>query len=269
MTLHVTGDNFMLTDEEEALLWKRYKGERCADARERLILRYAHFVKYVAGRVGISMPSFIDFDDLVSYGIFGLIDAIEKYDPGTNIKFVTYAQTRIRGAILDRLRELDWAPRTVRSQAKQLDRILYDLEQRLGKAPSDEDVAKELGVTMEELEKIYNETKKSLVVSLDEFAFAEDDSAASAKHQTVENLQARNPELDIEVEDVKRVLVEAIEKLTDQERTVVTLYYYRELTIREIAQIMNLSDSRVSQLHTRSILRLRGRLSKLKDDLME
>ena len=269
MTVQLSTENYMLTDAEEAELWARYKGSRDAQARERLILRYAHFVKYVAGRVGISMPSFIDFDDLVSYGIFGLIDAIEKYDPTTNIKFVTYAQTRIRGAILDRLRELDWAPRTVRAQAKQLDRILYDLEQRLGRSPGDEDVAKELGVSMEELEKIYNETKKSLVVSLDEFVYAEEDSQTAAKHQTVENLQARNPELNVAEEDVKRVLVEAIEKLTEQERTVITLYYYRELTIKEIAQIMSLSDSRVSQLHTRSILRLRGRLAKLKDDLLE
>lgn len=258
---------YMLTEAEEQELWKRYKGSRDPDARERIILRYAHFVKYVAGKVGIAMPSYVDFDDLVSYGIFGLIDAIEKYDPTTNIKFVTYAQMRIRGAILDGLRVMDWVPRNVRSSSRQLEKILYELEQQLGRGPTDEEVGAALNISQPELEKLYNEMRKGLMMSLDEFAY-DDDSGNVAKYQMVENIQARNPELNMETEAVKNVLVEAIEKLTDQERLVISLYYYRDLTIKEVANIMNLSDSRVSQLHTKAILRLRGRLSRLKDDLL-
>jgi RNA polymerase sigma factor for flagellar operon FliA len=257
----------MLTEEEEAELWVRYKNHRDPEARERIILRYAHFVKYVAGKVGISMPSYVDFDDLVSYGIFGLIDAIEKYDHKANIKFVTYAQLRIRGAILDGLRVMDWTPRNVRSQVKKLEKTLYELEQRYGRSPSDEEIATELGISMEELEKLYTETQKSLIASLDEFAY-DDDSSNMAKYQMIENIQSKNPELKIEDADVKRVLIEAIEKLSEQERQVISLYYYNDLTIKEIANIMELSDSRVSQLHTKSILRLRGRLAKLKEDLL-
>jgi RNA polymerase sigma factor for flagellar operon FliA len=265
--MKLADNSYMLTDAEEAELWERYKTVRDVNAREKIILRYAHFVKYVAGKVGISMPSYVDFDDLVSYGIFGLIDAIEKYDHKANVKFVTYAQLRIRGAILDGLRVMDWAPRNVRSQVKKLEKVLYSLEQEYGRTPTDEEIANELEISMPELEKIYTESQKSLVASLDEFAY-EDDNSNMAKYQMIENLQSKNPELKIEYADVKRVLIEAIDKLTDQEKQVVSLYYYNDLTIKEIANIMELSDSRVSQLHTKSILRLRGRLSRLKDDLV-
>jgi RNA polymerase sigma factor for flagellar operon FliA len=148
-----------------------------------------------------------------------------------------------------------------------LEKALYGLEQKLGRGPTDEELCDELKIPMEDLEKIYNESKKSLIMSMDEFSY-DDDSSNMAKYQMVENIQARNPELMVETEDLKRVLVEAIEKLTEQEMMVVSLYYYKDLTIKEIANIMQLSDSRVSQLHTKSILRLRGRLARLKNDLM-
>jgi len=257
----------LLLSEGEAELWIELKKSRDVKIREKLILKYAHFVKYVAGRIKMHLPDHIEFEDLVSWGTFGLINAVDKYDIDMNIKFVTYSTKRIRGAIIDGLRLLDWVPRGIRSQAKQLNSAMIELEMKLGREPDEAELCEFLKITPEELEKIYEEENKSFVMSLDEICVEDGGGEISSKYQLVENLAAKNPELSIESGQVKEIVVDAINKLSQQERLVITLYYYNELTLKEISAIMSLSDSRVSQLHTKSILRLRGRLSRLKKEI--
>jgi len=257
----------LLLSEGEAELWIELKKSRDLKIREKLILKYAHFVKYVAGRIKMHLPDHIEFEDLVSWGTFGLINAVDKYDIDMNIKFVTYSTKRIRGAIIDGLRLLDWVPRGIRSQAKQLNSAMIELEMKIGREPNEAELCEFMKITPEELEKIYEEENKSFVMSLDEICVEDGGGEISSKYQLVENLAAKNPELSIESGQVKEIVVDAINKLSQQERLVITLYYYNELTLKEISTIMSLSDSRVSQLHTKSILRLRGRLSRLKKEI--
>jgi len=253
--------------EDELAMWVEFKKTKSLQIREQLILKYAHFVKYVSGRMKINLPDYIDFEDLVSWGTFGLINAVDKFDFNMNIKFVTYATKRIRGAIIDGLRLLDWVPRAVRTQSRQLSNALYELEMKLGHFPSDDELSEHLGLSPEEIEKMQHDEYRSLVVSLDEVYTEDTSGEVSSKYQLVENIAAKNPEISIESDEVREVVIEAIGKLSDQEKLVITLYYYNELTLKEIANVMSLSESRVSQLHTKSILRLRGRLSRLKKDI--
>jgi len=257
-----------MSETEENELWVDYKNTRDLKFREKLILRYAHFVKFVAGRMKMNLPEHIEFEDLVSWGTFGLINAVDKYDIELNVKFVTYATKRIRGAIFDGLRALDWVPRVVRYQNKQLSNALYELEKQLGREATDEEIAENMKISLNALKKIYDEERKTLVMSLDEAYFEDGDSGEmTSKYHLIENLASKNPEFTIESDEVKQIVIDAIEMLSHQEKLVVTLYYYNELTLKEISVIMELSESRVSQLHTKSILRLRGRLSRLKKDI--
>ena len=252
------------TDED---LWRQYKTTGDPKMRDNLILKYASFVKYVAGRIAVNLPSNVDFEDLVGYGIFGLIDAIEKYDPSRNVKFKTYAQTRIRGAIFDELRLLDWTPRSVRQKARQLERIYNELENKLGRAASDDEIAAAMGIEMGELHKLYNETRGALLLSLDEVCYESEN--ATSRMDFIENTEVENPEIKVEEEEVKQILAQAIDRLSEREKLVITLYYYEELTLKEIGKVLGVSDSRVSQLHTKAVLRLRGRLSRMKRVLVE
>jgi len=253
-------------EEEDQKLWLQYKASRDQRIKDSLILKYASFVKYVAGRIAVNLPSNVEFDDLVSYGILGLIDAIDKYDPERNVKFKTYAKTRIRGAIFDELRVLDWTPRSIRQKARKLEKAYAKLEAKLGRDATDEEIADFLKIDISELHKLFDETKKSLLLSLDEIFY--DDEEGSSRFDFVENQKSDNPQLKIEEAEAKKILAEAISKLSDRERMVITLYYYEDLTSKEIGKILGVSDSRVSQLHTKAILRLRGRLSRLKESLV-
>lgn len=255
-----------LQDEEDQKLWIQYKKKKDQRLKDTLIMKYASFVKYVAGRIAVNLPSNVEFDDLVSYGILGLIDAIDKYDPERNIKFKTYAKTRIRGAIFDELRILDWTPRSIRQKARKLEKAYAKLEGQLGRDAKDEEVAEYLNIDISELHKLFDETKKSLLLSLDEIFY--DDEEGSSRFDFIEDQKSDNPQLKIEELEAKQILADAISKLSDRERMVITLYYYEELTSKEIGKILGVSDSRVSQLHTKAILRLRGRLSRIKDALM-
>jgi RNA polymerase sigma factor for flagellar operon FliA len=248
------------SDAEDLRLWQQYKATQNVAIRERLILKYASFVKYIAGRMAIHLPSNVDFDDLVSYGVFGLLDAIEKFDPARQVKFKTYAKTRIRGAILDELRVLDWTPRSIRQKAKHLEKSMLELESRLGREPSDEELAAHMKTTVKELHKLFEETNQSLMMSLDE-GDPEGDGNVSRK-DFLEDVNLVTPEKSAERNDLKRILAEEITRLSERERMVVTLYYYEQLTSKEIGKILGVSDSRISQLHTKAILRLRGRLAK-------
>lgn len=256
-----------LQDEEDQKLWEQYRTNHDQRIKDALIMKYASFVKYVAGRIAVNLPSNVEFDDLVSYGILGLIDAIDKYDSERNVKFKTYAKTRIRGAIFDELRVLDWTPRSIRQKARKLEKAYAKLEGKLGRDAKDEEIAEYLNIDISELHKLFDETKKSLLLSLDEIFY--DDEEGSSRFDFIEDQKSDNPQSKIEEAEAKKILADAISKLSDRERMVITLYYYEELTSKEIGKILGVSDSRVSQLHTKAILRLRGRLSRIKEALMQ
>ena len=251
--------------EEDVALWNEYKKSRSPEIKEALILKYAPLVKCVAGIIGIYFGGNVEYDDLVSYGIFGLIDAIEKFDLDKGVKFETYASLRIRGAIIDSVRNLDWIPRSLRQKSKDLEKIYSDLEHELGRSATDEDVAKKLGVSSEEFGKMLNDINISSLVSLDEFMEQNYDHGVSPK-ETSKEMQ---PEGYVEKAELKNILGKSIDLLPEKERLVVSLYYYEDLTLKEISVIMNVSESRISQLHTKAILRLRGKLARQQNILLD
>lgn len=244
-------------------VWQAYKLTRDPRARDRLITKYAPLVKYVAGRLAMGLPPQIDVDDLVSYGVFGLMDAINKYDPSRQVKFETYAIARIRGAMLDSLRAYDWIPYSVRQKAKDLERAYAKVEARLGRSASDTEVAEEMGISIAQLDKMLCDVRGMAVVSLDEVWTTEDESGNGLRPiEVIVDAGADDPLMHVEFEDRKRILAEAIAKLPEKERTVVTLYYYEGLTSKEISQILGVSQSRISQLHSKAVMRLKGRLQR-------
>ncbi len=251
------------SDAYDLRMWQDYKRTKNPSIKEQLIIKYSSFVKYISGRVAMGLPPNIIGDDLVGYGVFGLIDAIEKFDLSRNVKFKTYAQMRIRGAILDKLREEDWTPRSVRTKAKKLERAYSELENKYGRSATDEEVSKHLGITLKELYKLFTDTRSAFLISLDEIIYGEDEKATRADFISDE---ASNPQKVAERKELKRMLVESIKELSERERLVLTLYYYEELTLKEIGQILEVSDSRVSQLHTKAILKLRSKLKKLYEE---
>jgi RNA polymerase sigma factor for flagellar operon FliA len=247
--------------KETQELWFEYRRSRDRLLRDRLILTYAPLVKFVAGRVGASLPSHVDEQDLISYGLLGLIGAIERFDPDREIKFETYAMARIRGAIIDELRSLDWVPRSVRTRARQIERAIAALEKELMRAPTDEEIAKKLGVTGEELEESLHEISRSTVAALDELWSPSGGGDQIALIDTIEDESGPDPLTSLEQSEVKEALAEAIAGLPEREKLVVTLYYYEELTLREIGEVLGVTESRVSQLHTKAILRLKAHLA--------
>lgn len=237
-----------------AKLWERYSKTKDADIREELILKYTYLVKFVAGRLYANFGNNVEFDDLVSYGIFGLIDAIDKYDISRGVKFDTYAQLRIRGAIIDQLREIDWLPRSVRQKTKELEKAYFEMENKLGRPATDEEMAESFGLTVEDFQrKIQNVTTYS-IVSLDDLLEQKREVTSNE-----EDKQDENPENVIENNEVKEILTDSISTLPEKEKRVVSLYYYDELTYKEIGRLLSISESRVSQLHTKAIIRLKNR----------
>ena len=247
--------------DQTQTLWQEYRKSQDQELRDRLILTYAPLVKFVAGRVGASLPAHVDEQDLVSYGLLGLIGAIERFDPSREIKFETFAMARIRGAIIDELRSLDWVPRSVRTRARQIERAIAALEKELHRAPTDEEIAKKLGVTEEELDDSLLEISRSSVGALDELWSPSGGGDSIALIDTIEDESGPDPETTLEQTEVKEALAEAISDLPEREKLVVTLYYYEELTLREIGEVLGVTESRVSQLHTKAILRLKAHLS--------
>ena len=242
-------------------LWHEYRATRDRAVRDRLILTYAPLVKFVAGRLGSSLPSHVDEQDLVSYGLLGLIGAIERYDPGREIKFETYAIARIKGAIIDELRSLDWVPRSVRARAREIERAIVDLERTLMRAPTDEEIAAKVGVSENELEKSLSDISRSSMAALDELWTLQGSSDQVALIDTIIDTDGSDPEFSLEQTELNDALAESIARLPEREKLVVTLYYYEELTLREIGEVLGVTESRVSQLHTKAVLRLKARLS--------
>lgn len=246
-------------------LWNKYSESKGPALKEQLIIEYADLVKYVAGRLSIYFGSNVEYDDLVGYGVFGLIDAIDKFDLSKKVKFETYASLRIRGAIIDSIREQDWAPRSLRKKGKELEKAYFEIENELGHSASDQEVAEKLGISTDELNKLLQEVNMSQMISLEDFLEQNHETGFDPLSLDRDTNQ---PEQRMEVVELKETLSEAIEKLPEKERTVVTLYYYEELTLKEISLIMKVSESRISQLHTKAIMRMRGKLERLKSAIL-
>jgi RNA polymerase sigma factor FliA len=248
-------------ERDTQALWQEFRRTHDRALRDRLILTYAPLVKFVAGRLGASLPSHVDEQDLVSYGLLGLIGAIERYDPDREIKFETYAIVRIKGAIIDELRSLDWVPRSVRSRAREIERAIVELERSLMRAPTDEEIAAKVGISGDELDRSLFEISRSSMAALDELWTPQSGGDQVALIDTIEDASGADPEFSLEQSELNEALAEAISRLPEREKLVVTLYYYEELTLREIGEVLGVTESRVSQLHTKAVLRLKARLS--------
>ena len=242
-------------------LWREYRRSKDQGLRDRLIVMYAPLVKYVAGRLGSGLPAHVDEGDLVSYGLLGLIGAIERYDPDRDIKFETYAMARIKGAIIDELRALDWVPRSVRSRAREIERAIGELEAKLGRAPTDEEISAKIGISPDELEESLTDISRSSIAALDELWSVSGEGDQISLLDTIEDPAGARPAEALDETETKELLADAISRLPEREKLVVTLYYYEELTLREIGEVLGVTESRVSQLHTKAILRLKSRLA--------
>ena len=237
-------------------VWKEYNETKDPALREQLILEYAPIVKYVAGRLSLHLGQHMDFDDLTSYGIFGLIDAIEKFDMLKGVKFETYASLRIRGAIIDNIRNMDWIPRTLRQKNKSLDKIYSQLESELGREPTEEEIAKKLSISVDDVRILMRDSALLSLVSLDDYIEQNNDVKVESGEYS--------PEGYVNNQELRETLIKAIEDLNEKERLVVTLHYYEELTLREISKILKVSESRISQIHTKALLKMQGKLGRHK-----
>jgi RNA polymerase sigma factor for flagellar operon FliA len=248
--------------EDTTALWREFRRTGDKGIRDRLILTYAPLVKFVAGRLGSGLPAHVDENDLVSYGLLGLIGAIERYEPERDVKFETYAIARIKGSIIDELRAMDWVPRSVRSRAREIERAIAQLEAQLHRAPTDEEIAAKIGVTVEELDDSLTDISRSSIAALDElWTISSGSGDQVALIDTIEDTHGPEPQSALDQSEMREAIAESISRLPEREKIVITLYYYEELTLREIGEVLGVTESRVSQLHTKAILRLKARLS--------
>ncbi|MCM1261601.1 MAG: FliA/WhiG family RNA polymerase sigma factor [Butyrivibrio sp.] len=241
-------------------LWDEYGKAKSPEVREKIILEYAPLVKLVAGRLSMYLGYNVEYEDLVSYGIFGLIDAIDKFDALKDVKFETYASLRIRGAILDQIRKMDWIPRTIRQKQKKIDQAIREIETRYGRSATDEEIAQNLGITNEDYLDWQSQMKITNVVSLNEFMEQGSEVPNNSTGGYNSSAQFDGPEEVIEKEELKKMLAQALELLTEKEQKVIVLYYYEDLTLKEISNILEVSESRISQLHTRALQKMRSKL---------
>src|SRR5437764_179907 len=243
-------------------VWHEYKDDGSQAARDQLIVHYSPLVKYVASRVATGLPASVEQGDLVSYGIFGLIDAIEKFDPAREIKFETYAISRIRGAIIDELRAIDWIPRSVRSKAREVERAIGKLENDLRRPPTDGELAEELGVSIDDLQEMLNQINLVSVVALDELLSPGGEKGEKVSLvDTLEDADAPDPVMTFESQETRQILAKSVNILPERERLVITLYYYEGLTLAEIGSVLGVTESRVCQMHTKAVLELRNKMN--------
>jgi len=247
-------------------LWADYKTTASRAARDRLIVHYSPLVKYVAGRVSVGLPQNIEQADLVSYGIFGLIDAIDKFDTDRNIKFETYAIARIKGAIIDELRSIDWVPRSVRAKARAVEKAYSALESSLHRTPSDAEVAEQMQISVTELQAIFNQVSFVGLVALDEMLSGGERGESATLGDTLPD-RGEGPVAAFEMEEMKQILASAINRLGDREKIVLTLYYYEGLTLADIGDVLGVTESRVCQIHTKAVLQLRSRMAEPEREL--
>jgi RNA polymerase sigma factor for flagellar operon FliA len=249
-------------------LLRKYKEEPSKvtpEQKDKLILEYAPLIKFIAQKIAVRLPSNIELDDLISSGVIGLMDAIEKYDPSRDNKFKTYAEFRVRGAILDELRAQDWVPRSVRDKAKLLDRTMIELEAELNRTASDEEIATKLNMSMEEFYDLVNQVRPVSVLSIDEAATFSNVDKKSILN-LLEATKLNNPFTQLNMKSVKDVVTKAIEELPERQRLVLSLYYYEDLNLKEIGKVLRVTESRVSQLHAQAISRLRAKLTQVFDE---
>lgn len=239
-------------------LWDEYSRTKSPEVREKIILEYAPLVKVVAGRLSMYLGYNVEYDDLVGYGIFGLIDAIDKFDFMKEVKFETYASLRIRGAILDQIRKMDWIPRTIRQKQKKIETVIKSIEAEKGRNATDEEIAVGLGITEDEYTEWQSQMKITNIVSLNEYLEQGSEVSVEYNHTS----QFDSPEEVLEKGELKKMLEEALELLTEKERKVIVLYYYEELTLKEISNILEVSESRISQLHTRGLQKMKTKMGK-------
>ena len=254
----------MKTVDKEKL-WEAYQKNPSCEIREKIILEYAQLVKVVAGRLSMYLGYNVEYDDLVGYGIFGLIDAIDKFDAAKDVKFETYASLRIRGSILDQIRKMDWIPRTVRQKQKKLDEAIKKIEMQTGRNASEEEIAKEIGISDDELSIWQSQLKVTNVVSLNEYVEQGTEPVMDAKN----NSHFIQPEEKVQENELKQVLKDTLKLLTEKERRVIELYYYEELTLKEISKVLEVSESRVSQLHTKALLKMKKKMGNYMEILVD
>ena len=245
-----------MDEKKRIALWEEYARTKSSKIREKLILEYAGLVKIVAGRLGMYLGYTVEYDDLVGYGIFGLIDAIDKFELSKGVKFETYASLRIRGAIIDQIRKMDWIPRTIRQKQKKIETAMQELERELGRTPNSEELAEYLEVTVEEVEQMISQANLSSLISLDEYL----EQGSDVYTEPSGRQRFDQPEQVVDRQETKRILAEAIDKLTEKEQKVIALYYFEELTLKEISNVLEVSESRVSQLHTKALKKMKERL---------
>lgn len=245
-----------MDDSNREALWQEYIKTGSSQVREQLIMEYAGLVKIVAGRMGMYLGYTVEYDDLVGYGIFGLIDAIDKFEMTKGVKFETYASLRIRGSILDQIRKMDWIPRTLRQKQKKLETAIKEMEIKLGRLASNEELADNMGISPEELEDLVNQTQIANLVSLDEYL----EQGSEVKAELGNTPRFEQPEEVIERQELKKILAEAISSLTENEQRVIAFYYFEELTLKEISRILEVSESRVSQLHTKALRKMKDKI---------
>jgi RNA polymerase sigma factor for flagellar operon FliA len=242
--------------EGKQKLWEDYTKKKSPELQEKIIIEYAPLVKLVAGRLSMYLGYNVEYDDLVGYGTFGLIDAVDKFDYTKGVKFETYASLRIRGAILDQIRKMDWIPRSIRQKQRKIDMAYQSLEQKHGRLASDDEIATELEISVDELENWQNQTKITNIISLDEFM----EQGTESKVEQSLTAEFDQPDRIVEKQELKEVLVRTLETLTEKEKKVIVLYYYEELTLKEISRILEVSESRISQLHTKALQKMKVRL---------
>ncbi len=238
--------------------WVQFKKDNDPQVRQKLLKEYLPLVKNVAGRMALGFPKSVELSDLVNTGVIGLIEALSNFDPSRGVKFETYAVPRIRGAILDELRSLDWVPRSTRAKSREIDKTTSKLQNQLGRPPSNRELAKSLKISSNELFSTLDDVASTTILSLDELIYKEEDNRQIPRVETLEDLRCEGILGDMEKEELKAYLIQAISHLSEQERLVVALYYYEELTLKEIGEVMQISESRVSQIHTKAVLKLRG-----------
>ena len=243
-------------------LWQRYRAVNCQDARRDLVNKYARIVKYVAGRMAIGLPHYVDFNDLISAGLLGLIQAIDNFDYLRGIKFETYAIPRIRGAILDELRSQDWFPRSLRRKAKQLEETYATLEGRLGRPATDREVANALHIDVSDLDSILGEVAVATIMSLDADASSDESDQSTSLGEYLADPRAEDMEQTIAAQEMRELIGQRMAELPEKEQLVLVLYYYEELTLKEIGEILDVTESRVCQIHTKAIMRLKGKIQR-------
>ena len=234
--------------------------EITTENREEVIIQYSPMIKYVANRIAMRLPPHIEVDDLISVGVLGLMDAITKYDSSRGAKFKTYAEFRVRGAILDELRSMDWVPRSIRQKASKVDKVVQGLQAKLRRTPEDEEVAKEMGLSLDQFHETLNETKSIPIFSLEDLGIAKESGDQQSLLDCLAGKADADPQTQVRLVELKEIIAKAIDALPEKERLMVSLYYYEELTMKEIGAVLDITESRVSQIHSKAVYRLRTKL---------